>query len=271
MNGLLSVSFGTSHEETRAKTIDAINEKLQAEFPDWPFYTAWSSQRLISKVKKERGEEHDTVEMALARMAADGIDDVIVSTMCLMQGAEMAKITKMVNAWLAAGNRAARITKPMLWSSDDRQTVARIIRDEFADIPPEDAVMLMGHGTEVGSVVYGPNDVYGRVQAEFATLGCKRFFVATVEGRPSFDEMWPLIEACGAPCVHLAPLMVVAGDHALNDMAGDDEDSWASRIKARGLRAEPLLKGLGEYEGIQELVCEHVRQSIMLREVTLRG
>jgi len=271
MYGLLSVSFGTSHEETRVKTIDAINGKLQEEFSDWPFYTAWSSQRLISKVKKERGEEHDTVEMALARMSADGIDDVIVSTMCLMQGAEMAKITKAVNAWLAVGGRAACITKPILWSPEDRQAVARIIRDEFAGIPPEDAVLLMGHGTEVGSVVYGPNNVYGKVQAELYALGCKRFFIATVEGRPSLDDVWSLVEACGAPCVHLAPLMIVAGDHALNDMAGEEEGSWASRVKAHGLRAEPYLKGLGEYEGVQQLVCEHVRQAIMLREVALRG
>lgn len=271
MHGLLSVSFGTSHEEARAKTIDAINDKLRGEYPDWPLYTAWSSEFLVSKVKEEHGELHDTVEMALSRMAADGIDDVIVSTTCLMQGVEMARITKAVNEWLAGGRRCARLTKPLLWSVDDRRTVARVIRDEFAPIVPEgEALLLMGHGTEVGSVV-GANDVYGRVQAELLALGCGRYCVATVEGRPTLDDVWPLVEASGARRVFLAPLMIVAGDHARNDMAGDGVDSWASKIRARGLQVEPILKGLGEYEGIRQLVCDHVEQAMILREVDLRG
>lgn len=271
MHGLLSVSFGTSHEGTRVKTIDAINERLRAEFLDWPLYTAWSSQFLVSKVKEERGELHDTVEMALARMAADGIDDVIVSTTCLMQGVEMARITQAVNAWVSAGRRFAGMTKPLLWSVDDRRAVARIIRDEFSPVVPDDgALLLMGHGTEVGSV-FGANDVYGQVQAELAALGCRWYFVATVEGRPTFDDVWPLVQASGAQRVHLAPLMIVAGDHALNDLAGDGEGSWANMIRARGLQAEPVLKGLGEYEGIRKLVCDHVQQAMILREVSMRG
>ena len=270
MNGLLLVSFGTSRAETREKTIDVIESRIRAEFPEFAFYTAWTSGRIVKKVRTERGEHHDTLEEAFARLTADGVDDLIVVTTCLMQGGEMAKITKAVNDWIAGGKRAAVTTVPILWSVYDRRAVARVIRDEFADVPTEDVVLLMGHGTK-GGPVYGANLVYGDVEAELLALGCDNVFVATVEGRPDFEEVWPHIKSRNPKCVHLAPLMLVAGDHAINDMSGEDEDSWESKLNARGMRTEVRLKGLGEYEGIRELICEHAHDALMMREVALRG
>ena len=115
------------------------------------------------------------------------------------------------------------------------------------------------------------NDVYAHVQEELHALGREKFFVATVEGTPTFEDIWPLIQATGATRIHLAPLMIVAGDHAKNDLAGDDESSWASRIRAQGLSVNPILKGLGEYAGIHQLICNHVQDALDVREVALRG
>ena len=272
MRGMLFVSFGTSHAETRVKTIDAIEARVREEFPNCTPYSAWTSGRIIEKVKAERGEHHDTLDEALARMADDGVDDLVVVTTCLLRGGEMAKIEKAVTAWSEARNCPTWMTDPLLASAGDRAAVARAVCDEFASVPAEDALLLMGHGSsEKGIDLKAANAVYRKIQDELHALGRTRFFVATVEGEPTFDDVWPLVEACGAQRVYLAPLMIVAGDHAKNDLAGDDADSWASRIAAHGLQVEPVLKGLGEYAGIQQLVCDHVQETLTIREVYLRG
>ena len=266
MEALLSVSFGTSYEETRRKTIDAIEDDLRAEFPDLAFYSAWTSGRIIAKVKAERGEHHDTLDEAFARLTEDGVDELIVSTTCLMYGGEMAKVSRAADAWSQEGGRMAYLADPLLSTARDRKAVARAICDEFAWVPQDEALLLMGHGSSTGS-----NDVYGRLQGDLHEAGRERFFVATVEGEPTFDDIFPIVQRSGAECVHLAPLMIVAGDHATNDLAGDHDDSWAQRISASGLRANPVLKGLGEYAGIRALVCDHARDALMVREVSLRG
>jgi len=265
MRGLLSVCFGTSHADTRERTIDAIEASLRTEFPDRAFYSAWASARIVAKTR-ERGEFHDTLDEALARLDADDVDDLIVSTMCLMPGKEMATITRAVETWAGKRGRSAYLADPLLATEDDRRAVARVVCDEFSFVGDDDALLLMGHGcAEVRS------DVYSNLQNELHALGRPRFFVATVEGNPTFDDALPFIDACGAQRVYVAPLMIAAGDHAKNDMAGAGEDSWASRLAASGKQVEVVMKGLGEYKGIRELVCDHVREALVIREVALRG
>jgi len=265
MRGLLSVSFGTSHADTRARTIDAIDDALREAFPERAFYSAWTSPRIVAKTR-ERGEWHDTLDEAFARISDDGVDDLMVSTMCLMQGGEMAKIARAVEAWTAQGGRSARLAEPLLSSAADRKAVAHVICDEFAGLGERDALLLMGHGSSEGG-----NSVYGEIQNEFHALGRERFFVATVEGVPTFNDVLPLVKASAPQRVYLTPLMIVAGDHAKNDLAGAGDDSWASRLQAQGLAVEPVLRGLGEYAGIRELVCAHVHEALTIREVALRG
>jgi sirohydrochlorin cobaltochelatase len=257
---LLSVSFGTSYEETRAKTIDVVDADLAAAFPDRAFYRAWTSGIIIKKVKAERGEHHDTLDEAFARMSADGVDDLVVATMCLMQGGEMNKVSQAAAAWAAEGNRTVRLAKPLMSDEADQAVVARALCDELADVAQDDAVLLMGHGTKEDGF-HGANGVYAQLQDELHALGRDRFFVATVEGTPTFDDALLLLEGCGAKRVVLAPFMIVAGDHARNDLAGDDGDSWASQLAARGFETEVVLKGLGEYAAIQDLVVEHAREA----------
>ena len=251
MKGLLSVSFGTSYADTRAKTIDAIDAKLAAAFPDRAFYSAWTSPRIMAKVLAERGEHHDSLDEAFARMSADGVDDLVVATMCLMRGGEMRKIEEAAGAWAAAGDRTLRVARPLMSTPADHEAAAQAIADEFVEVGDDEAVLLMGHGSP-----HGPNDLYLSVQEALRELGKRNFFVATVEGEPAFDDVLPLIETSGAARVHLAPFMIVAGDHARNDMAGGD-DSWAARLAACGVEPVVVMKGLGEYAAIQQLAVDH--------------
>ena len=268
MKGLLSVSFGTSYEATREKTIDAVDARLAEEFPDRAFYSAWTSGRIVAKVRAERGEHHDTLEEAFARLSAEGVDDLAVATMCLMQGHEMEKVCRAARAWLAEGaGRTVRIADPLLANEEDRSAMARIICEEFAGVPDGEALVLMGHGsqdapTERDGKPYDANAVYSQVQAELNLHGRPRFFVATVEGQPTFEDALAEVAACGAKRVHLAPFMMVAGDHATNDLAGDDDDSWKGMLESHGFETEVVLRGLGEYAAVHELICEHVRAAL---------
>ena len=264
--GMLFVSFGTSHEDTRIKTIDAIQDKVHAAFPDYAPYSAWTSEIIVKKVKEERGEHHDTLDEALARMAADGIDDLVVVSMHLMRGAETAKVEKAVAAWSDEHDVPAYVADPLMATADDRKAVAQVICDEFSFVGKDEALLLMGHGS-----VHASNETYSLLHDELAAKGRERFFVATVEGEPTFDDAIAFIDESRVRSVCLAPLMIVAGDHAKNDLAGDGPDSWASQLKARGLQVKTVLRGMGEYPGIQQLACDHANQALIMREVAIRG
>lgn len=256
MKGLLSVSFGTSYADTRAKTIDAIDAKLAEAFPDRAFYSAWTSPRIMAKVLAERGEHHDSLDEAFARLDADGVDDLVVSTMCLMQGGEMRKITEAAHAWAAQEGHTVHLADPLLSDSADHVAMAQALADEFSHVPATDAVVFMGHGSAIGS-----NQLYSDVQVALHAIGKHNFFVATVEGTPTLDDATLQLESFGAGRVWLAPLMIVAGDHARNDLAGDGEESWTNRLAARGFETEVVLKGLGEYAAVQNLAVDHARDA----------
>ena len=268
MKGLLSVSFGTSIAETREKTIDVVEERLAAEFADYAFYSAWTSGKIVAKVRAERGEHHDTLEEAFARISADGIDDLTIATMCLMRGFEMKRAEEAARAWLQeAPGRTVRLAAPLLYSEADRKALAKVICDEFADVAPEEALLLMGHGSSDAKPAAGevdPNAVYAQIQEEMHALGRRFFFMGTVEGTPTFDDAVALVEESGVSRVCLAPFMIVAGDHARNDLAGDDGDSWKNMLAAHGYETRAVLRGLGEYPAVHEIVCEHAREAAVL-------
>ena len=255
MKGLLSVSFGTTHADTRARTIDAVDKALADAFPDRAFYSAWTSPRIVAKVEAERGEHHDTLDEAFSRIGADGVDDLVVATTCLMQGGEMRKIVAAARAWESRGSCSVRVALPLMTSSADHARLASAIVGEFSGVPDGDALILMGHGSP-----YGSNQLYSDVQDALHALGKPNFFVATVEGEPTFEDTLALVEQRGAQRVVLAPLMIVAGDHARNDMAGSD-DSWAAQLRSRGFKVEVVMKGLGEYSDVRDLVVEHARNA----------
>lgn len=254
MKALLSVSFGTSYADTREKTIDEIDAGLAAAFPERAFYAAWTSGVIVRKVRAERGEHHDTLDEAFARLSEDGVCDLLVATSCLLDGHEMAKIEKAAMTWAAEGGRTVRIARPILAVESGCRDLAEVIRDEFAAEVGDGALLLMGHGSQDG-----PNHVYDQVQGELRALGCEKYFVATVEGTPTFDDVVDDVVESDAQCICLAPLMIVAGDHANNDLAGDEEGSWKSQLEARGLATKPILRGLGEYAGVRSLIVERAK------------
>ncbi len=267
MKGVLSACFGTTHEDTRAKTIDAVDRRLAEAFPDRAFYSGWTSSFIVKRLR-QRGEWHDTLDEAFARMGDDGVDDVVVATTCLMDGHEMDKVKNAAAAWVGeAEGRAVKVAAPLLSSRDDRRAIARVLHDEFSWVSPDDVVLLMGHGMRAGlqAGVPGeadPNAVYKQMQDELDAIAAGRFVVATVEGQPTFEDALAAIERSGVQGICLAPFMIVAGDHAKNDLAGEDEGSWKNVLEARGYSVQVAMRGLGEYPGVKELVCSHARACI---------
>lgn len=254
--GLLAVSFGTSVNETREKTIDAIEEYLKKAFPNHTLYRAWTSKIIIKKLAKRDGVHIDTVTEAMERMADDGVTDVVVQPTHVINGIEN---DGMIADALSYQERFESIVfgAPLLTSDEDSEAVIEAVMEEFRNLPDEEALVFMGHGT-----THYANAVYKALDGRFKDMGYKNVFLGTVEAYPSLETLIKLVREHGASRVTLAPFMVVAGDHALNDMSGEDEKSWRSRFEAAGFEVKCVLKGLGEYEGIQRLYAEHARDAM---------
>ena len=272
--GLLVVSFGTTHEETRKKTIDAIEQHLAEVFPDRRVYRGWTSRMILRILQKRTGSTFDTVEEALDRMAADGIRDVLVQPTHIIGGEENEKMRQVA---AEAADRFDRITvgPTLLETPEDLEALAQILAGQLLhDQPLHDAdriLLLMGHGSADKPAA---NQVYHDLQACFQRLGYENVLVATVEGTPSFEDALAKLgtmetadntaagQSGSRKTVVLAPLMIVAGDHAKNDMAGEDEDSWKNRLEALGFDAVPVLKGLGEYPQVRDMIARHAQETV---------
>lgn len=253
ISALLSVNYGTTVAQTREATVDAIDAHLEAAFSDRAFYRAWASERVALRLREGEGVWRDTLAEAFARLADDGVDDLIVATSCLMAGFEARKVEGFARGWVASGTgRRVRLADPLLAARADCEVLAQAVSDEFEDVPEGEALLLMGHGAPDG-----PNEPYAYVQEALHALGRERFFMGTVAGEPTFDDAAALLQASGAWRVWLAPFMIVAGDHARNDLVGPGEDSWQSRLRALGFETRAVLRGLGEYAGVRDLVCAH--------------
>lgn len=255
--GLLVVSFGTSVNATRKKTIDAIEADLKKAFPDHALYRAWTSRMIIKKLEKRDHVHIHTVTEAMERMLLDGITDVTVQPTHVINGIEN---DQMIADALSYRERFAsvRFGAPLLIGEEDSGAVVEAVMAGFQELSAEEALVFMGHGT-----THYANSVYAALDDKFKDLGYKNVFLGTVEAYPSMETLMKLVHAQGAERVTLAPFMVVAGDHALNDMSGDDPDSWRSRFESEGFAVNCVLKGLGEYEGIRKLYIKHVQDALL--------
>lgn len=253
--GLLAVSFGTSVNETREKTIDAIERELAAACPDCQLYRAWTSRMIIRKLKQRDQVQIDTVKEAFARMLADGITEVIVQPTHVIKGIENEQMMEEIRSFSEYFEKIS-VGEPLLSSEEDFQKVIEAVMEEQEDLEPQEALLLMGHGTE-----HHVNPVYAVLDYMFKDLGYKNVHVGTVEAYPSLESALRLIRVSGVKEIRLAPFMVVAGDHAINDMAGEEEDSWKSRLEAEGYSVSCVMKGLGEYREIQNLYAEHAKNA----------
>ena len=249
---LLVISFGTSYVQTRERTIGAIERKLAERFPDRDVRRAWTSSFIIRKVAKAEGLAIDTPEEALQKLADAGVTDVIVQPTHLSDGYENRRMLEIVRTFADRFERIA-VGRPLLDTEEDRERVAQIMRTLCRD---DEALLLMGHGSEKH-----PVPVYGQLQDSLAAAGADNVFVGTVEGTPAFKDAKALLDQSGYRNVTLAPLMIVAGDHAVNDLAGDAPDSWQKQLEAVGYTTEVILAGLGEYEEIQDMFAEHAEHA----------
>lgn len=247
---LLVVSFGTSYPETRAKTIDKLEAAIAAVVPERRFYRAWTSKMIIAKVNSRDGMGVQTVAEAMRQMQADGITDLLVQPTHILPGVENDLMLADIQA-AADGFEHIAVGRPLLASTEDMFKIVDIVADELDNIP-DMALVLMGHGTE-----HITNTAYAALDYMFKDVGHSNIFVGTVEAYPGLDNVMGMLAKTPYLRVRLAPFMIVAGDHATNDMAGDEPDSWKSRLADAGYNVEIMLRGLGESDRIAEMFCQH--------------
>ena len=278
-NEILVVSFGTSFNDSRAEDIGGVEKALQAAYPDWSVRRAFTAQIIINHVEARDDEVIDNMQQALDRAVENGVKNLVVQPTHLMHGAEYDEMTEAINGYKDKFESVA-IAEPMLGEvgddatviNDDKKAVAQAITDEACKEAGFDsmdaaaeagtAFVFMGHGTS-----HTANITYDQMQTQMENLGFKNAFIGTVEGKPedtACDKVIEKVKEAGYKNVVLRPLMVVAGDHANNDMAGDDEDSWKSQFVASGNfeNVDTQIAGLGRIEAVEQLYVDHTKAAI---------
>ena len=278
-NELLVVSFGTSFNDSRATDIGGIEKALQEANPDWSVRRAFTAQIIINHVQARDGEKIDNMDQALERAVNNGVKNLVVQPTHLMHGAEYDELSEAVENYKDKFE-SVKIAEPLLGEvgSDatvinaDKEAVAKAITDEAVKAAENDrleaaeadgtAFVFMGHGTS-----HVANVSYNQMQTQMEQLGYKNVFIGTVEGEPedtACEAVIDKIKEAGYKKVILRPLMVVAGDHANNDMAGDDDDSWKSQFEASGAfdSIETQIEGLGRIPAVQQIYVEHTKAAI---------
>lgn len=254
---IMVVSFGTSFNDNRKATIGAVEDAIVAAFPDYDVRRAFTAQIIIDKVKKYDDVIIDNVQEALDRAIEDGVKTLIVQPTHLMNGLEYDDLSAELAEYADQFDKLV-LGEPLLTSDEDFKTVEEAITTATKDYDDgETAICFMGHGTEAES-----NQIYSKLQEVLTADGYEHYYVGTVEATPSLDDVLALVKEGEYKKVVLAPLMVVAGDHANNDMAGDEEGTWKATFEAEGYEVETLLQGLGQLESIQNAYVAHTQAAI---------
>ena len=254
---LLVVSFGTSYNDSREITIGAIEKALETANPDYEVRRAFTSQIIIDKLKKRDNIEIDNVTEAMERLVADGVKEVVVQPTHVMSGFEYDDVAEEVKKY-ADKFDSLKIGKTLLTTDEDYDALIEALKAETAEYNKEGtAIVYMGHGTE-----HNANDTYRKLQEKAKAAGLDNYFIGTVEAEPSLEDVIEMAKTYGAKKVVLLPLMIVAGDHANNDMAGDEDDSWKTAFEKAGFEVECVLKGLGQYTGVQKMIVDHAAATI---------
>lgn len=278
-NELLVVSFGTSFNNSRAEDIGGIEKALQAAYPDWSVRRAFTAQIIINHVQARDDEKIDNMDQALERAVNNGVKNLIVQPTHLMHGAEYDELKEAIDNYKDKFE-SVTIAEPLLGEvgddatviNDDKKAVAEAITAQAVESSSYDtldaaeadgtAFVFMGHGTSHTAKVS-----YSQMQTQMNELGYKNVFIGTVEGEPeetSCENVIEAVKAAGYKKVILRPLMVVAGDHANNDMAGDDDDSWKSQFEASGAfdEIDTQIEGLGRIDAIEQLYVQHTQAAM---------
>ena len=278
-NELLVVSFGTSFNDSRAKDIKGVEDALQAAYPDWSVRRAFTAQIIINHVQARDGEKIDNMQQAMDPAVANGVKNLVVQPTHLMHGAEYDEMMEMIDDYRDKFESVA-VAEPLLGEvgadatviNEDKEAVAKAVTAEAVATAGYDSVeaaakdgtafVFMGHGTSHTAKIS-----YSQMQTVMQTLGYDNVFIGTVEGEPestSCENVIEAVKAAGYTKVVLRPLMVVAGDHANNDMAGADEDSWLSQFEASGAfdSVDCQIAGLGGIADVEQLYIAHTKAAI---------
>ncbi|MBO7730054.1 MAG: sirohydrochlorin cobaltochelatase [Lachnospiraceae bacterium] len=253
--GLLVISFGTSYQDTCEKTIAALEKDLTAAFPDRVFYRAWTSGFIRKKLKERDGVTILSPEEAFEKMKEDGVKDVLVQPTHMLAGGEFEKVTAALKPCMDAFEKAV-IGKPLMENEEDIRLFVEKLAEITEGIKEDEMAVFMGHGSSETKI-----PVYDLINRFCEESGHKNIVVGTVEFEPGIAPVLEKVKAQKPKKVYLAPLLVVAGDHANNDMAGDDEDSWKNQIAKEGPEVECIIKGLGEYKEIRALYVQHAKEA----------
>ncbi len=246
---LLMVHFGTSYDDTRSKTIDAINARAKEAFPEYEVREAYTS-RIVIRVLNKRGIEKLTPLDALLKLRAEGFTHIVIQPTTLMDGVEMESIRSDA-AKVAPFFKEIRIGKPLLYSIEDCRKVSEIMAERHAgkaDAKKRSHVVLVGHGTYTPATA-----TYSQMDHIFKATGHPLFHVTTLEGYPTYDTVLAELKAAKARKVTLVPFLFVAGDHASNDIAVE----WKQALEAEGFEVECIMEGLGEIPEIQAVYLSH--------------
>lgn len=257
---ILVVSFGTSYADTRALTIEATEQRFREEFPDYDIIRAFTSQTIINILRDRDKIEVYNVKEALEYLKSEKYSEVIIQPLHIINGAEYDELVAEAILYQEYFNKF-EIGRPLLTSAEDYFEVVEALKEQVSMLKENEGVVFMGHGTHHHS-----NAAYTAMEYVFHDMDYKNVFIGTVEGYPQIDQVMSRLKEKNIDKVTLIPFMFVAGDHASNDMAGDEDDSWKTILKKAGYEVEVYLHGLGENTKIQDIYLKHARSAIASAE-----
>ena len=260
-DAMVVMSFGTTYKDTRVKTIDATVDAIKAAHPNTKVITAFTSHIIRDRIQQKEGITYPTPEEALAELKKDGYTRVALASLDVIPGMEYNYDAAVYNLYKNDFKKMTLGTSLMYWMGQENQTdqvieTLKAVQSQFPKLGKEDGLLIMAHGTPDPSNAY-----YSVIQDRIHTLGMKNVFIYTVEGTPNLEQVIPQLKLHGIKHVTLMPFMMVAGDHANNDMAGNEPDSHKSILEKEGFKVDTYIHGLGENQNIRNLFVERANEA----------
>ena len=260
-DAMVVMSFGTTYKDTRVKTIDATVDAIKAALPNTKVITAFTSHIIRDRIQQKEGITYPTPEEALAELKKDGYTRVALASLDVIPGMEYNYDAAVYNLYKNDFKKMTLGTSLMYWMGQENQTdqvieTLKAVQSQFPKLGKEDGLLIMAHGTPDPSNAY-----YSVIQDRIHTLGMKNVFIYTVEGTPNLEQVIPQLKLHGIKHVTLMPFMMVAGDHANNDMAGNEPDSHKSILEKEGFKVDTYIHGLGENQNIRNLFVERANEA----------
>ena len=240
---ILVTSFGTSHKDTRKKCLDSIQREVEEKYGSENVERAYTSGIIRRIIEKKEGVHIFDQEEGLKVLKDKGFEEIITMSLHILDGIEYSKLD----------DKFGKISKPLLADDEDFKKIVE--NKEFNDLEGDDAIVFMGHGTESEA-----DYAYQKLQEEYLKAGKSNIFIATVEGEVTIKDIIEKMKGKGFKKILLKPFMIVAGDHAKNDMSSDNEDSWKTMLKNEGYEVTSVLKGMGEYKFIREMFMDKLKE-----------